>query len=77
MNGELNLEALTMAINEAKARNKEAREIIRKAKSKKIASKTTKVDLEPQTEDLDEKLERLKEDVPEEVDAPDAEYVAV
>ena len=70
MNEELNLENLTKVINEAKARNKEAREIIRKSKSKKKMPLVTNTEPELQTEDLDdEKLERLKEDIPEEVEA--------
>ena len=35
MNEELNLESLTKAIDEAKERNKEAREVIRKGKKNK------------------------------------------
>lgn len=70
MNEELNLESLTKAIDEAKERNKEAREIIRKSKGKKKTPLVTNTEPELQTEDLDdEKLERLKEDIPEEVEA--------
>ena len=69
MNEELNLESLTKAVDEAKERNKEAREIIGKAKKNKSSPA---FDIEPvaQPEEIeDEQLERLKDDVPEEVEA--------